>query len=187
MPDSHLLSSPRLLLRLLIGLNQSLPASTSPHHHLPSTPAAASVISRVTEAICSHLKKLHVSLSLRGWGVRGITDAPKWPSSLPEDTWNSRIRLCPVLPLVLFWGPPRQNSHSELPPWVDSKYLGECCHLVATQGHGSPPAPGAAGQLPSLRPELRISTLPSVCFTPRPLVNGSHSLLHMLLLSPYSP
>lgn len=151
-----LLPSPRLLLRLLLGLNQSLPASTSPHH-LSSTPAAPSVTSQVTEAICSHLKKLHVSLSLRGWGVRGITDASKWSTPPPEVIWNSGIRLCPRFPQIPAWGPPRLKSHSQMPPFVDSKYLGGCCHPAAARAHGgSLEQPGAAGQLPNSRGESKI-------------------------------
>lgn len=74
------------------------------------------------------------------------------------------------------WGPPRLKSHSQMPLWVDSKYLGGCCHPVATQGHGSPPErPGAAGQLPNSRGEPKI--LPSFFGSalPRYLVNGSYS------------
>ena len=173
MPDS-LLSSPRLLLRLLLGLNQSLPASTS-SRHLPSSPAAPSVTSQVTEAICSHLKKLRVSFSLQGWGVRGITDAPKWSTPPPEDTWNSGIRLCPVLPQVPAWGPPRLNSHSQMPLLV---VLGTW-EGAATQWLPRDMAALRKGLVlldssPIQEENLR-SSLPFGSALPRYLVNGSYS------------
>lgn len=84
-------------------------ASTSPHH-LPSTPAAPSITSQVTEAICSHLRKLHVSLNLRGWGVRGITDAPRW-SSPPLKTLGFQ-ESCPAFPVS---SGPRSTFEAKFP------------------------------------------------------------------------
>ena len=63
-PDSCLLSFPGLLLRLFIGLNQSSPAATSPHH-LPSLHPRCSLL-------CCHHTRLYFCEQVFGsaWQAR---------------------------------------------------------------------------------------------------------------------